>query len=192
MGLLLFSAVYFRRDMFTGIVVLMIPAFLWNVFYPSTSFGIFIEYWIAFALGAFGVLSALSYRNPSQADAHRSLLLVFLGFFPVSDSYRDSPWRSVGLFRMACHQSLLPRVGLVAPVGSLVQGQYLGVGIGWARANFLQYVFDPSMRLTSVLDSCSILHPSRIAARIRNCSASSFHLPFEYRFLVLLRAAFSQ
>jgi peptidoglycan/LPS O-acetylase OafA/YrhL len=52
MGLLLFSAMALRRSMLSGILLLMIPALIWNLYFPSRSYGFFLEYWVAFALGA--------------------------------------------------------------------------------------------------------------------------------------------
>lgn len=51
MGLLLFGAIALKKSMLPGVVLLMIPAFAWNLCFPSLSYGFFLEYWVAFALG---------------------------------------------------------------------------------------------------------------------------------------------
>ncbi|MGA2695794.1 MAG: acyltransferase [Terriglobales bacterium] len=52
MGLIMFAAVFLKKEMLGGILLLMIPAFVWNIYYPSRSYGFFLEDWVAFALGA--------------------------------------------------------------------------------------------------------------------------------------------
>ena len=51
MGLLLLSATALKKNMLTGVALLALPAFAWNLWYPSRSYGFFLEYWVAFALG---------------------------------------------------------------------------------------------------------------------------------------------
>ena len=50
-GLMILSA-RLGWPMLCGIVGLLIPAFAWNLAYPSTSYGFFLEYWVQFSLGA--------------------------------------------------------------------------------------------------------------------------------------------
>jgi peptidoglycan/LPS O-acetylase OafA/YrhL len=51
MGLLTYGAARFKRSMLLGVAALMVPALLWNIVFPSTTFGFFLEYWLCFAVG---------------------------------------------------------------------------------------------------------------------------------------------
>ena len=82
MGLILFAAIYFRKGMLLGISLLMLPAFIWNLRYPSMSFGFFLEYWNAFAMGSlvfFRLCKAQSRRVRIAID----VLLVFFVLFSL-------------------------------------------------------------------------------------------------------------
>jgi len=82
MGLILFAAIYFRKGMLFGISLLMLPAFIWNLRYPSMSYGFFLEYWNAFAMGAlvfFRLCKARSRRVRIAID----VLLVFFVLFSL-------------------------------------------------------------------------------------------------------------
>lgn len=75
MGLLMVGAIYLRKSMLPGILLLLIPAFVWNLRNPSRSYGFFLDYWIAFALG-----TLVFYRLCKLADA-RGRAAVDLGIF---------------------------------------------------------------------------------------------------------------
>jgi peptidoglycan/LPS O-acetylase OafA/YrhL len=80
MGLIMFAAVYVRKGMLTAIVALMVPALVWNLYHPSLSYGFFLEYWIAFALGSlvfYRLCKAASSRSRAAIDLALILLLVF-------------------------------------------------------------------------------------------------------------------
>ena len=80
MGLILFAAIHFRKSMFAGIALLMVPAFVWNLFHPSISYGFFLEYWIAFALGSlvfFRLCKIQSRLGRTAIDMGLLLLLLF-------------------------------------------------------------------------------------------------------------------
>ncbi len=51
MGLLMYASTWLRRHMLLGVAALMVPALLWNIIFPSTTFGFFLEYWVCFAVG---------------------------------------------------------------------------------------------------------------------------------------------
>lgn len=86
MGFILFGAIYFRKSMLIGIGALMIPAFIWNLLYPSTSYGFFVEYWIAFALGAL-VFFRLCRTETTLQRCGIDLIFFFFLFFSL---YRNA------------------------------------------------------------------------------------------------------
>ncbi len=51
-GALMLLSARTGRPVLWGVLGLMIPAFAWNLAYPSTSYGFFVEYWVHFSLGA--------------------------------------------------------------------------------------------------------------------------------------------
>jgi len=80
MGLLLFGAIGLKKSMLPGIVLLMIPAFVWNLYFPSRSYGFFLEYWMAFALGAVvfhRMCKMTSAGSRTATDVGLFLLLLF-------------------------------------------------------------------------------------------------------------------
>ena len=83
MGVILFVAILFRKSMLAGVVGLMVPAFIWNVFHPSISYGFFLEYWIAFALGAlvfFRLCKATTFAGRLTIDLTVCFFLIFSVF----------------------------------------------------------------------------------------------------------------
>jgi peptidoglycan/LPS O-acetylase OafA/YrhL len=76
-GLILFGAIYFKKPMLTGIVVLMVPALVWNFTHPSITYGFFLDYWIAFALGSL-VFYRLCKASSFEARACIDLTIVCL------------------------------------------------------------------------------------------------------------------
>lgn len=80
MGLVLLAAILLRTSMLTGIVALMVPAFLWNLLYPSTSYGFFLEYWIAFAMGALVFFRLCQTKRRLGRIAIDLVVLAFLLF----------------------------------------------------------------------------------------------------------------
>jgi peptidoglycan/LPS O-acetylase OafA/YrhL len=80
MGILLFVTIFTKKSMLAGILYLMIPAFVWNICYPSRSYGFFLEYWLAFALGSlvfYRLCRLSSFRHRLAVDLSLFLLLVF-------------------------------------------------------------------------------------------------------------------
>jgi peptidoglycan/LPS O-acetylase OafA/YrhL len=80
MGLLMFSSIGFKKSMLTSIVLLMVPAFAWNLYYPSRSYGFFLEYWVSFALGAlvfYRLCKITNARGRAAIDLGLFLLLLF-------------------------------------------------------------------------------------------------------------------
>lgn len=51
MGLLMLASAWCRRPLLWGVMVLAVPAFIINIYYPSTSFGLLVDYWVHFGLG---------------------------------------------------------------------------------------------------------------------------------------------
>jgi peptidoglycan/LPS O-acetylase OafA/YrhL len=91
-GLILFGAIYFRKSMFVGIVGLMVPALAWNLKYPTISYGFFLEYWIAFALGC------LVYYRLCKASSLgvRAAIDLTLAAFLIGSTFRGGPFQSSG------------------------------------------------------------------------------------------------
>ena len=92
MGLLLFSTIYFRKSMLAGNVAVMIPALVWNITHPSISYGSFLDYGVAFALG-----SLVFYRLcKASSFAERACIdLTFLSLLIVS-LYRGGASQATG------------------------------------------------------------------------------------------------
>ena len=51
-GVLLLRASLLSRELKSFILVLMVPAFVWNLLHPSICYGFFLEYYFSFGLGA--------------------------------------------------------------------------------------------------------------------------------------------
>jgi len=80
MGLLMVGTIYLKKSMLAGIVFLLIPAFVWNLRYPSRSYGFFLEYWVAFCLGAlvfYRLCKITDTRGRAAVDLGILLLLLF-------------------------------------------------------------------------------------------------------------------
>jgi peptidoglycan/LPS O-acetylase OafA/YrhL len=81
-GLMMLLSARVGRPILWGVLGLMIPAFAWNLIFPSTSYGFFLEYWIHFSLG---MLVYYRLCNISKASAHLavdaglSILVIFSG-----------------------------------------------------------------------------------------------------------------
>jgi peptidoglycan/LPS O-acetylase OafA/YrhL len=67
MGLLMYGATWLKRHMLLGVAGLMALGLVWNVVFPSTTFGIFLEYWVCFAVGVL-VFARLCLGLPSRID----------------------------------------------------------------------------------------------------------------------------
>lgn len=79
-GLLLIAAFYWHTELLPWITALILPAFLWNVFHPFISYGVFLEYWVNFALGSlvfYRLCRLHSNRVRHLIDAGIVMLLVF-------------------------------------------------------------------------------------------------------------------
>ncbi len=63
-GVLLLTAAWLRKDLLPFVAALAVPAFIWNLLYPSICYGFFLEYWVPFALG-----SLVFYRLSRIADS---------------------------------------------------------------------------------------------------------------------------
>jgi peptidoglycan/LPS O-acetylase OafA/YrhL len=80
MGLLMFGTIYRGKGMLSAILLLMIPAFLWNLYHPSRFYGFFLEYWIAFALGTlvfYRLCKLTNERSRAAVDLGILFLLLF-------------------------------------------------------------------------------------------------------------------
>lgn len=80
-GLLMLVSLHLKKEPLAGILVLMIPAFIWNLFFPSTVYGFFLEYWISFAVGAI-----VFFRLCKMTNRRTQLLLdgLLAGLFAVA------------------------------------------------------------------------------------------------------------
>ena len=80
MGLLMFITIYRNKEMLTAIILLMVPAFIWNLYHPSRFYGLFLEYWIPFALGTlvfYRLCKKDNVRTRTAIDFGLALLLIF-------------------------------------------------------------------------------------------------------------------
>lgn len=77
MGLLMFGAIRFKKNIFPAIVALMIFGFAWNLTHPLIAHGFFWEYWVAFGLGALVFFRLCK----MQGRKHRVLIDVAIGAF---------------------------------------------------------------------------------------------------------------
>lgn len=69
MGLLIFATAYRKNGILFKILLLMIPAFLWNLYNPVRFNGFFLDYWISFALGALVFYRLCKIADPSRRIA---------------------------------------------------------------------------------------------------------------------------
>jgi peptidoglycan/LPS O-acetylase OafA/YrhL len=80
MGLLMFAAVFRKDGILSEILLLMIPAFLWNLYHPIRFNGFFLDYWVSFALGAvvfYRLCKTTRARERIALDLGLLALLVF-------------------------------------------------------------------------------------------------------------------
>jgi peptidoglycan/LPS O-acetylase OafA/YrhL len=98
-GGLMVLSVRFRRPILWGVLALIIPAFAWNLMYPSISYGFFLEYWVHFSLGV--IVYYRLCRLP-QARARRAidigisiLVVASLAMWIFHDSGNFASQRSV-------------------------------------------------------------------------------------------------
>ena len=80
MGLLMFLTIYRKKGMLKAIILLMVPAFIWNLYHPSRFYGLFLEYWIPFALGTlvfYRLCKKENARTQIAIDVGLVLLLMF-------------------------------------------------------------------------------------------------------------------
>lgn len=89
MGALTFGALRFgRRVSAGGVLLMMIPALIWNVFNPTISYGIFIELWVPFSLG---VLVFFRLCKETTARMRTAVGFGLLGMVVLS------AWRDTGM-----------------------------------------------------------------------------------------------
>jgi peptidoglycan/LPS O-acetylase OafA/YrhL len=94
-GLLLLAASYFSQELMPFILMLMVPAFVWNVLHPSICYGFFLEYYFSFALGAV-VFYRLCRITNSRIGTLIDVSLVCLLLFAILKNYaRATHFRSV-------------------------------------------------------------------------------------------------
>jgi peptidoglycan/LPS O-acetylase OafA/YrhL len=81
-GALMMLSVRLGWPILWGVVLIMIPAFAWNLTHPSISYGFFLEYWVHFSLGAlvFYRLCTMTKASARRAvDIGLSVLVVGSG-----------------------------------------------------------------------------------------------------------------
>jgi peptidoglycan/LPS O-acetylase OafA/YrhL len=182
MGLILFAAIYFRKGMLLGISLLMLPAFIWNLRYPSMSYGFFLEYWNAFAMGAlvfFRLCKARSRRLRIAID----VLLVFFVLFSLyrgGASHTHSP-RSVYFEWLVTGSFALILIGC-----RRLDPWFKQSWLGWALGGLALISY--SMYLTH---QCEMHAASMVASRLTNWGFPRFlNFPLQVIFIVTLGAIF--
>jgi peptidoglycan/LPS O-acetylase OafA/YrhL len=174
MGLILFAAIYSRKSMLFGIVALMIPALIWNLIYPATSYGFFIEYWIAFALGAL-----VFYRLCKVGTAaRRACIDLTLLFFLVFSLYRSAILRVHEGRSVYAEWIVTSMFSLILVYGRRWDGAFKGSKLGWVLGGL--GLISYSMYLTH---QCDLRASSVVAEHLIR-----FGLP--RGFSVLIRVAF--
>jgi len=80
MGLMMVVASARGRSLALSVVGLMIPALVWNLLHPAKFYGVFLEYWIAFAVGSLVYIRLCSLQTPRgrfTVDVGLLFLLLF-------------------------------------------------------------------------------------------------------------------
>lgn len=75
-GLLMVLAVHRGWPILWSVLGLMIPAFVWNLWHPSTCNGFFLEYWVQFSLGAIVFYRLCTLTKPLARQIIDSGLLI--------------------------------------------------------------------------------------------------------------------
>jgi len=129
MGIILFAAIFFRKSMVVGIVALMVPAFIWNVSHPSMSYGFFLEYWIAFALGA---LVFFRLCKVTSLYGRLGIDLTFC-FFVIFSIYRSGPTHLFSTARTVYNEWFLTSAfALLLIIARPLDRWFKNSWIGWA------------------------------------------------------------
>lgn len=97
MGIIVFSATYFKKSMLAPIVALMLGSFVWNLTHPFTYHGFFWEYWIPFALGAL-VFNRLCKIQNRRVSASIDLGILALLLFSSYRYYSSNTWSARWLY----------------------------------------------------------------------------------------------
>jgi len=181
-GLILFGAIYFRKSLLVGISLLMLPAFIWNVLYPSMSYGFFLEYWVAFGMGAlvfFRLCKSESHRTRMAIDA--VLLLFFLvSLLQGGASHTHSP-RSV-YFEWLVTSSF----ALIMICGRRLDRRFKQSWLGWALSGLALISY--SMYLTH---QCQMRAASVVSSRLIGWGLPGFlSFPVQVAFICTLSTIF--
>jgi peptidoglycan/LPS O-acetylase OafA/YrhL len=108
MAIMAAAALSFRLPIHRSAALLALPCFLWNVTHPAVSYGLFIEYWVHFAIGIlvyYRLCSPMSRLMTMAVDAGLLVFaLVSLMAWPADPAARRSvymEWAVVSLFALA-------------------------------------------------------------------------------------------
>ncbi|HKW18822.1 MAG TPA: acyltransferase [Terriglobales bacterium] len=181
-GLVLFSAIYFRKSLLVGIAGLMLPAFIWNLIYPSLSFGFFLEYWVAFAMGALVFFRLCKVEDVRMRMAIDAVLLFFLFFslYQGGASHTRSP-RSV-YFEWLVTSAF----ALILIYGRRFDRRFKQSWLGWALGGLALISY--SMYLTH---QCEMHAAFLVAKRLTGWGIPGFlNLPLQVAFIGALSALF--
>src|SRR5689334_3276445 len=101
-------ALSFKIPIHRSVALLAIPCFIWNLIYPSVSYGLFVEYWVHFAIGVL-VFYRLCRSMSRLATLATDLGLLALGVIslvawhagPVDVRWVYMEWTIVSFFALA-------------------------------------------------------------------------------------------
>jgi peptidoglycan/LPS O-acetylase OafA/YrhL len=148
MGLIVFGAIALKRSPLLPVLVLMAAGIVWNIVFPRISFGMFIEYWICFAVGCLVYfrlckLSDLRLRIAIEI----SIWLIFacgLWFDATSvGSGRSGPgdWVVASGFALVLIYS--------RPLDDVYTKSLAGIALGWLSLGSYSLYLTHQMNLTS-------------------------------------------
>ncbi|HEU4414607.1 MAG TPA: acyltransferase [Candidatus Angelobacter sp.] len=101
-------AISFRLPIRRSVAVLAIPCLVWNVIYPSISYGLFVEYWVHFAIGVivyYRLCRSASRAATLATDLGLSAFAIMslIGWYvhPTDARWVYKEWAVVSLFGLA-------------------------------------------------------------------------------------------
>ena len=94
-GFIMLVSCWFNKSALFAIMGLIVPAFVWNLFFPSTSFGFFLEYWISFAVGCVVFFRLCKVTSPLIRRLLDGFLVALLIFSVVMLQLHPQQGRSV-------------------------------------------------------------------------------------------------
>jgi peptidoglycan/LPS O-acetylase OafA/YrhL len=80
MGVLMFTATFFKKSMLPAILAIMVPAFFWNLRHQPLSHGVFWEYWVAFGFGTMVFFRLCKLQSLHQRNLIDLVIFIALAF----------------------------------------------------------------------------------------------------------------